>query len=154
MFVLGFNLPIPEKLVLTSEFQSSFLLALQENEEWFLVARVIDRMCFIVMALLFILGTIGIFLMGHFNQAPSQPFPGDPKKYLPEDSPGDITGWTQVQNQKIDSENPQQESGGLCSGDENPSDCSILWQRSSQHFNLVVLQANKSDRRSPEKRVG
>uniref|UniRef100_A0A8C2A3T4 Cholinergic receptor, nicotinic, gamma n=1 Tax=Cyprinus carpio TaxID=7962 RepID=A0A8C2A3T4_CYPCA len=48
-----------------------------ENEEWFLVARVIDRMCFIVMALLFILGTIGIFLMGHFNQAPSQnnPYP-------------------------------------------------------------------------------
>uniref|UniRef100_A0A8C1PZT0 Cholinergic receptor, nicotinic, gamma n=1 Tax=Cyprinus carpio TaxID=7962 RepID=A0A8C1PZT0_CYPCA len=63
-----------------------------ENEEWFLVARVIDRMCFIVMALLFILGTIAIFLMGHFNQAPSQPFPGDPKKYLPEISPGDITG--------------------------------------------------------------
>ncbi|XP_059419268.1 acetylcholine receptor subunit gamma-like [Carassius carassius] len=63
-----------------------------ENEEWFLVARVIDRMCFIVMALLFILGTIGIFLMGHFNQAPSQPFPGDPKKYLPEISSGDITG--------------------------------------------------------------
>ncbi|XP_016396763.1 acetylcholine receptor subunit gamma-like [Sinocyclocheilus rhinocerous] len=63
-----------------------------ENEEWFLVARVIDRMCFIVMALLFILGTIGIFLMGHFNQAPSQPFPGDPQKYLPEISPGDITG--------------------------------------------------------------
>ncbi|XP_043079761.1 acetylcholine receptor subunit gamma [Puntigrus tetrazona] len=63
-----------------------------ENEEWFLVARVIDRMCFIVMALLFILGTIAIFLMGHFNQAPTQPFPGDPKKYLPEISPGDITG--------------------------------------------------------------
>uniref|UniRef100_A0A8C1RP41 Cholinergic receptor, nicotinic, gamma n=1 Tax=Cyprinus carpio TaxID=7962 RepID=A0A8C1RP41_CYPCA len=92
MFVLGFNFPIPEKLVLKSEFQSSFLLALQENEEWFLVARVIDRMCFIVMALLFILGTIGIFLMGHFNQAPSQPFPGDPKRYLPEISSGDITG--------------------------------------------------------------
>ncbi|KAJ8389573.1 hypothetical protein AAFF_G00118100 [Aldrovandia affinis] len=54
-----------------------------ENEEWFLVARVIDRVCFLVMALLFFLGTIGIFLMGHFNQAPSMPFPGDPKKYLP-----------------------------------------------------------------------
>ncbi|KAG9343148.1 hypothetical protein JZ751_014121 [Albula glossodonta] len=54
-----------------------------ENEEWFLVARVIDRVCFIAMALLFTLGTIGIFLMGHFNQAPSQPFPGDPKTYLP-----------------------------------------------------------------------
>ncbi|KAG7457074.1 hypothetical protein MATL_G00242650 [Megalops atlanticus] len=55
-----------------------------ENEEWFLVARVIDRVCFIIMALAFILGTLGIFLMGHINQAPSMPFPGDPKKYLPE----------------------------------------------------------------------
>uniref|UniRef100_A0A8C9W573 Cholinergic receptor, nicotinic, gamma n=1 Tax=Scleropages formosus TaxID=113540 RepID=A0A8C9W573_SCLFO len=56
----------------------------QENQEWFLVARVIDRVCFIVMALLFVLGTVSIFLMGHFNQAPPLPFPGDPKKYLPE----------------------------------------------------------------------
>ncbi|XP_067109594.1 acetylcholine receptor subunit gamma isoform X2 [Osmerus mordax] len=55
-----------------------------ENEEWFLVARVIDRMCFIVMALMFFLGTIGIFLTGHFNQPPSSPFPGDPRRYLPE----------------------------------------------------------------------
>lgn len=91
LFVLGFNFPIPEKLVDVC-IPDILFLALQENEEWFLVARVIDRMCFIVMALLFILGTIGIFLMGHFNQAPSQPFPGDPKKYLPEISPGDITG--------------------------------------------------------------
>lgn len=88
MFVLGFNFPRKKTCVDVG----IFFLVLQENEEWFLVARVIDRMCFIVMALLFILGTIGIFLMGHFNQAPSQPFPGDPKKYLPEISPGDITG--------------------------------------------------------------
>ncbi|XP_034469198.1 acetylcholine receptor subunit gamma isoform X2 [Hippoglossus hippoglossus] len=54
-----------------------------ENEEWFLVARVIDRVCFIVMTLVFFIGTIGIFLMGHFNQPPSSPFLGDPKKYLP-----------------------------------------------------------------------
>lgn len=54
-----------------------------ENEEWFLVARVIDRACFIVMALVFWVGTIAIFLMGHFNKAPSSPFPGDPKIYLP-----------------------------------------------------------------------
>ncbi|XP_013877200.1 acetylcholine receptor subunit gamma isoform X2 [Austrofundulus limnaeus] len=59
-----------------SNFQS-------ENEEWFLVARVIDRVCFIVMALVFFIGTIGIFLMGHFNQPPSLPFPGDPYQYLP-----------------------------------------------------------------------
>uniref|UniRef100_A0A8L0DU17 Cholinergic receptor, nicotinic, gamma n=1 Tax=Oncorhynchus mykiss TaxID=8022 RepID=A0A8L0DU17_ONCMY len=54
-----------------------------ENEEWFLVGRVIDRVCFIAMALSFFMGTIGIFLMGHFNQPPSVPFPGDPRKYLP-----------------------------------------------------------------------
>ncbi|KAM6989300.1 acetylcholine receptor subunit gamma [Tautogolabrus adspersus] len=54
-----------------------------ENEEWFLVARVIDRACFIVMASVFFIGTIGIFLMGHFNQPPLSPFPGDPKRYLP-----------------------------------------------------------------------
>ncbi|XP_037643008.1 acetylcholine receptor subunit gamma [Sebastes umbrosus] len=54
-----------------------------ENEEWFLVARVVDRVCFIVMVSVFFIGTIGIFLMGHFNQPPSSPFPGDPKKYLP-----------------------------------------------------------------------
>ncbi|KAG7273509.1 hypothetical protein CRUP_015885 [Coryphaenoides rupestris] len=54
-----------------------------ENEEWFLLARVIDRVCFIVMALIFSMGTIGIFLMGHFNQPPSTPFPGDPRTFLP-----------------------------------------------------------------------
>ncbi|XP_066565896.1 acetylcholine receptor subunit gamma isoform X1 [Amia ocellicauda] len=54
-----------------------------ENEEWFLVGRVVDRVCFLVMALLFALSTVGIFLMGHFNQAPSTPFPGDPNRYLP-----------------------------------------------------------------------
>uniref|UniRef100_A0A674JCV0 Cholinergic receptor nicotinic gamma subunit n=1 Tax=Terrapene triunguis TaxID=2587831 RepID=A0A674JCV0_9SAUR len=55
----------------------------QTNEEWILVGRVIDRVCFLVMASLFILGTVSIFLMAHFNQAPAAPFPGDPKRYLP-----------------------------------------------------------------------
>uniref|UniRef100_A0A8C3SLU5 Cholinergic receptor nicotinic gamma subunit n=1 Tax=Chelydra serpentina TaxID=8475 RepID=A0A8C3SLU5_CHESE len=53
------------------------------NEEWILVGRVIDRVCFLVMASLFVLGTVSIFLMAHFNQAPAAPFPGDPKCYLP-----------------------------------------------------------------------
>ncbi|XP_032420737.1 LOW QUALITY PROTEIN: acetylcholine receptor subunit gamma [Xiphophorus hellerii] len=64
----------------TARQQNSFQ---SENEEWFLVARVIDRVCFIVMALVFFIGTTGIFLMGHFNQPPSKPFGGDPKEYLP-----------------------------------------------------------------------
>ena len=59
------------------------LFLIQENEEWFLLARVIDRVCFIVMALVFSIGTVGIFLMGHFNQPPSMPFPGDPRRFLP-----------------------------------------------------------------------
>ncbi|XP_077203921.1 acetylcholine receptor subunit gamma [Paroedura picta] len=54
-----------------------------ENEEWILVGRVIDRVCFLVMASIFIFGTFGIFLMARFNQAPDAPFPGDPKPYLP-----------------------------------------------------------------------
>uniref|UniRef100_A0A8B9EGD2 Cholinergic receptor nicotinic gamma subunit n=1 Tax=Anser cygnoides TaxID=8845 RepID=A0A8B9EGD2_ANSCY len=56
----------------------------QENEEWILVGRVIDRVCFFIMASLFVCGTVGIFLMAHFNQAPALPFPGDPKLYLPQ----------------------------------------------------------------------
>ena len=66
------------------------LFLMQENEEWFLLARVIDRVCFIVMALIFSIGTVGIFLMGHFNQPPSMPFPGDPRRFLP--PLGNVTG--------------------------------------------------------------
>ncbi|NWQ80592.1 ACHG protein, partial [Columbina picui] len=55
-----------------------------ESEEWILVGRVIDRVCFFIMVSLFVCGTVGIFLMAHFNQAPTLPFPGDPKQYLPQ----------------------------------------------------------------------
>lgn len=78
IFIFAQLLGLKSTSVIISNFSQS-----QENEEWFLVARVIDRACFIVMALLFFIGTIGIFLMGHFNQPPSSPFLGDPKKYLP-----------------------------------------------------------------------
>ncbi|KAH0624264.1 hypothetical protein JD844_007938, partial [Phrynosoma platyrhinos] len=54
-----------------------------ENEEWILVGRVIDRVCFLIMASIFVFGTVGVFLMAHFNQAPAEPFPGDYKRYLP-----------------------------------------------------------------------
>ncbi|XP_015684873.1 acetylcholine receptor subunit gamma-like, partial [Protobothrops mucrosquamatus] len=54
-----------------------------ENEEWILVGRVIDRVCFLIMASVFIFGTVGVFLMAQFNQAPGKPFMGDPKRYLP-----------------------------------------------------------------------
>ncbi|XP_046500431.1 acetylcholine receptor subunit gamma isoform X4 [Equus quagga] len=53
------------------------------NEEWFLVGRVLDRVCFLAMLSLFVCGTAGIFLMAHYNRVPSLPFPGDPHSYLP-----------------------------------------------------------------------
>ncbi|XP_006866813.1 PREDICTED: acetylcholine receptor subunit gamma isoform X1 [Chrysochloris asiatica] len=53
------------------------------SEEWFLVGRVLDRVCFLVMLSLFICGTAGIFLMAHYNQVPALPFAGDPRPYLP-----------------------------------------------------------------------
>ncbi|NXC86058.1 ACHG protein, partial [Cercotrichas coryphoeus] len=55
-----------------------------ESEEWMMVGQVIDRVCFFIMASLFVCGTIGIFLVAHFNQAPALPFPGDPKQYVPQ----------------------------------------------------------------------
>lgn len=55
----------------------------QGNEEWFLVGRVLDRVCFLAMLSLFVCGTAGIFLMAHYNQVPALPFPGDPGSYLP-----------------------------------------------------------------------
>ncbi|KAH0509336.1 Acetylcholine receptor subunit gamma [Microtus ochrogaster] len=53
------------------------------NEEWFLVGRVLERVCFLAMLSLFICGTAGIFLMAHYNRVPDLPFPGDPRPYLP-----------------------------------------------------------------------
>ncbi|XP_068945236.1 acetylcholine receptor subunit gamma [Petaurus breviceps papuanus] len=54
-----------------------------ENEEWMLVGRVLDRVCFLAMIMLFFCGTIGIFVLAHYNQVPALPFPGDPRTYLP-----------------------------------------------------------------------
>ncbi|XP_010630092.1 acetylcholine receptor subunit gamma [Fukomys damarensis] len=53
------------------------------NKEWFLVGRVLDRVCFLAMLSLLICGTAGIFLMAHYNRVPTLPFPGDPRPYLP-----------------------------------------------------------------------
>ncbi|XP_077008178.1 acetylcholine receptor subunit gamma [Tamandua tetradactyla] len=53
------------------------------NEEWFLVGRVLDRVCFLAMLSLFVCGTAGIFLIAHHNRVPALPFPGDPRPYLP-----------------------------------------------------------------------
>ncbi|XP_068600248.1 acetylcholine receptor subunit epsilon [Brachionichthys hirsutus] len=54
-----------------------------EIESWVLIGKMIDRVCFWAAILLFILGTLGIFLTGFLNKAPEFPFPGENKKYVP-----------------------------------------------------------------------
>lgn len=56
----------------------------QEMESWVLIGKMIDKVCFWAAILLFSVGTVAIFLMGHYNQAPEYPFPWENKKYLPE----------------------------------------------------------------------
>uniref|UniRef100_A0A3P9K2J8 Cholinergic receptor, nicotinic, epsilon n=1 Tax=Oryzias latipes TaxID=8090 RepID=A0A3P9K2J8_ORYLA len=54
-----------------------------EIESWVLIGKMIDKVCFWAAMLLFIVGTVGIFLTGHVNKAPEFPFPGEDKKYVP-----------------------------------------------------------------------
>ncbi|XP_071390952.1 acetylcholine receptor subunit epsilon [Centroberyx affinis] len=54
-----------------------------EMESWVLIGKMIDKVCFWAAMLLFTIGTVGIFLTGHFNQAPDSPFPGQSKRYVP-----------------------------------------------------------------------
>uniref|UniRef100_A0A3B4UD81 Acetylcholine receptor subunit epsilon n=1 Tax=Seriola dumerili TaxID=41447 RepID=A0A3B4UD81_SERDU len=53
-----------------------------EIESWVLIGKMIDKVCFWAAILLFIIGTVGIFLTGHFNQVPEFPFPGQNKKFI------------------------------------------------------------------------
>ncbi|XP_061106407.1 acetylcholine receptor subunit epsilon isoform X2 [Conger conger] len=48
-----------------------------EIENWVLIGKMIDKVCFWAALLLFSIGTVAIFLTGHFNQAPDVPFPGE-----------------------------------------------------------------------------
>uniref|UniRef100_A0A668ASE9 Cholinergic receptor, nicotinic, epsilon n=1 Tax=Myripristis murdjan TaxID=586833 RepID=A0A668ASE9_9TELE len=54
-----------------------------EMESWVLIGKMIDKVCFWAAILLFTVGTVGIFLSGHFNQVPEFPFPGQSKRYTP-----------------------------------------------------------------------
>lgn len=55
-----------------------------EMESWVLIGKMIDKVCFWAAISLFSIGTIAIFLMGHYNQAPEYPFAWENKKYVPE----------------------------------------------------------------------
>ncbi|CAJ1064141.1 acetylcholine receptor subunit gamma-like [Xyrichtys novacula] len=54
-----------------------------EIESWVLIGKMIDKVCFWAAISLFIIGTVWIFLTGHFNRAPDLPFPGENKRYAP-----------------------------------------------------------------------
>ncbi|XP_036793261.1 acetylcholine receptor subunit gamma isoform X2 [Oncorhynchus mykiss] len=54
-----------------------------EMESWVLIGKMIDKVCFWVAMALFSIGTVAIFLTGHFNSVPDFPFPGENKRYLP-----------------------------------------------------------------------
>lgn len=70
-------------VILVSFYLKSLYFCLKEIESWVLIGKMIDKVCFWAAILLFIIGTVGIFLTGHFNQAPDFPFPGENKKYVP-----------------------------------------------------------------------
>ncbi|XP_077171231.1 acetylcholine receptor subunit epsilon [Paroedura picta] len=46
-----------------------------EMENWVLIGKVIDQLCFWAAMLLFAIGTLAIFLMGYLNVVPEDPFP-------------------------------------------------------------------------------
>ncbi|KAL3043014.1 acetylcholine receptor subunit epsilon [Trematomus bernacchii] len=54
-----------------------------EIESWVLIGKMIDKVCFWVAISLFIIGTVAIFLSGHFNRAPEFPFSDSSRTYLP-----------------------------------------------------------------------
>uniref|UniRef100_A0A8C5PC65 Acetylcholine receptor subunit epsilon n=1 Tax=Leptobrachium leishanense TaxID=445787 RepID=A0A8C5PC65_9ANUR len=54
-----------------------------EMENWIMIGKVLDVLCFWVMLPLFVVGTLAIFLMGHFNTAPDRPFQDDDRLYSP-----------------------------------------------------------------------
>ncbi|XP_070810859.1 acetylcholine receptor subunit epsilon [Pituophis catenifer annectens] len=46
-----------------------------EMENWMLIGQMIDKLCFGLAILLFTIGTLAIFFMGHLNTVPEDPFP-------------------------------------------------------------------------------
>ncbi|ETE55915.1 Acetylcholine receptor subunit gamma, partial [Ophiophagus hannah] len=46
-----------------------------ETENWVLIGQMIDKLCFWLAILLFTIGTLAIFFMGHLNTVPEDLFP-------------------------------------------------------------------------------
>ncbi|XP_040202781.1 acetylcholine receptor subunit epsilon isoform X2 [Rana temporaria] len=52
-----------------------------EMENWVMIGKVIDVLCFWGALPLFVVGTLAIFFMGHFNNAPDHPFKGGGRQF-------------------------------------------------------------------------
>nr|XP_005997430.1 PREDICTED: acetylcholine receptor subunit delta isoform X2 [Latimeria chalumnae] len=56
----------------------------EEKDNWYRIARTVDRLCLFLVTPVMTLGTFYIFLMGAYNHPPAVPFPGDPFDYKEE----------------------------------------------------------------------
>ncbi|NP_001095267.1 acetylcholine receptor subunit delta precursor [Xenopus laevis] len=56
----------------------------EEKDNWYRIARTVDRLCLFLVTPVMIIGTLWIFLGGAYNLPPSLPFPGDPFIYTKE----------------------------------------------------------------------
>ncbi|KAM9312167.1 acetylcholine receptor subunit epsilon-like [Gastrophryne carolinensis] len=54
-----------------------------EMENWIMIGKVVDVLCFWGALPLFVVGTLAIFFMGHLNSAPEHPFIGGGRKFPP-----------------------------------------------------------------------
>ncbi|XP_068130039.1 acetylcholine receptor subunit epsilon-like isoform X2 [Hyperolius riggenbachi] len=52
-----------------------------EMENWIMIGKVLDVLCFWGALPLFVVGTLAIFFMGHFNNAPDHPFMGGGREF-------------------------------------------------------------------------
>ncbi|KAM8953081.1 acetylcholine receptor subunit delta [Pelodytes ibericus] len=56
----------------------------EEKDNWYRIARTVDRLCLFLVTPVMIIGTLWIFLGGAYNKPPQIPFPGDPFDYREE----------------------------------------------------------------------
>nr|DBA26292.1 TPA: hypothetical protein GDO54_010573 [Pyxicephalus adspersus] len=56
----------------------------EEKDNWYRVARTVDRLCLFFVTPVMLIGTLWIFLGGAYNQPPAFPFAGDPYDYKEE----------------------------------------------------------------------
>ncbi|XP_075062503.1 acetylcholine receptor subunit epsilon-like isoform X2 [Mixophyes fleayi] len=54
-----------------------------EMENWIMIGKVLDVLCFWGALPLFVVGTLAIFSMGHFNSVPERPFEGGDHEFPP-----------------------------------------------------------------------